>query len=118
MNECSSVTFDSEYTRVVGLGAIAKPACLSRVTFLFNNICVQANKMPTGPLFTAAQKGDVEASIVSCTNCTHTNYTRKLHTQITRTHTNYTHTNYTYTHKLHTQITHTHKTHTHSHLSK
>ena len=44
--------------------AVAKPACLSRLTLLFDDICVQANKkMPKGPLYDAAEKGDVEASI-------------------------------------------------------
>ena len=44
---------------------IDKPACLSSVVFLFDGVCVQANKnkMPEGPLFKASQAGDVEASI-------------------------------------------------------
>ena len=43
--------------------AIAKPTCLSRVTFSFIDICVQANKMPKGHLFKATEEGDIEASI-------------------------------------------------------
>ena len=43
---------------------VVKPTCLSRVTFLFDDICVQANKkMPKGPLYDAAEKDDVEVSI-------------------------------------------------------
>ena len=48
--------------------AIANPTCLSRVTvlsLLFGDICVQANKMPEGPLFKAVGKGDVEASVLA-----------------------------------------------------
>ena len=44
---------------------IAKSTCLLRITFLFDNICVQANKMSEGPLFKAAEKGDVEASVLA-----------------------------------------------------
>ena len=46
-----------------------KPACLLRVTFLFDDICVQANKMgnvaaiPYMSLRDAAEKGDLEASV-------------------------------------------------------
>ena len=38
--------------------------CLSRVTFLLDDVCVQDNKkMPDGLLYKAARKGDVEVSI-------------------------------------------------------
>ena len=43
--------------------SIAKPTCLSRVTFSFIDICVQANKMSKGRLFKAAEEGDTKASI-------------------------------------------------------
>ena len=33
------------------------------MTFLFGDIGVQANKMPKGPLFKAAEEGDTKASI-------------------------------------------------------
>ena len=44
---------------------IGKARHLSRPPFLFGNICVQANKMSEGPLFKAARKGDVEASVAA-----------------------------------------------------
>ena len=44
--------------------AIAKHTCLSRVTLLFADMCVQAlDKMAEGPLFEAVKKDDVEVSV-------------------------------------------------------
>ena len=43
--------------------SIANPACFVPATYLFYNICAQANKMPKGPLFKAAGNGNTAVRV-------------------------------------------------------
>ena len=45
--------------------SIVIPACFPPATYLFGDICVQANKMRGGTLYKAAANGNLEASVAA-----------------------------------------------------